>query len=285
MNSKNSTNSLTLLIGLALTEDIGKGDITVNTLIPPNQKAQANIITKQKGIIAGLPLISMVYKYLNKSIKVTLKVKDGARVKEGQVIATVTGLARPILTGERTMVNFLGRLSGVATLTNQYVQRVKKYGVTILDTRKTIPGWRELDKYAVRMGGGTNHRMGLYDVILTKSNHLAIIGGIDNFNLRNPPDGESGLRIPIEIEVRNIKEFHTALSKKPNIIMLDNMKPPEIKKAVQLRNKLNPKVKLEVSGGINLKNIQRFASTRVDYISSGALTHSAPALDIAMHVV
>lgn len=273
-----SSNSINLLISLALTEDIGKGDITTNTLIPPNQKTQTHIIAKQQGVIAGLPLISTIYRYLNKNIKVTLKVKDGAKVKDGQVVAIVKGSAHQILTGERTVLNFLGRLSGIATLTNQYVQKVKKYGVTILDTRKTIPGWRELDKYAVRMGGGTNHRMGLYDAILIKNNHLAILGGINNINLRR-------LNIPLEIEARSLNEFRTILDLRPDIIMLDNMKPTEIKKGVQLRNKLNPKVKLEVSGGINLKNIQQFASTGVDYISIGALTHSAPVLDIAMRVI
>lgn len=275
MTLKNSINSLIIL---ALTEDIGKGDITTNTLIPPNRKIRANIIAKQKGVIAGLPLISKIYKYLNKNIKVTLKVKDGAKVKEGQVVAIIKGPAHQILTGERTVLNFLGRLSGIATLTNQYVQKVREYGVTILDTRKTIPGWRELDKYAVKMGGGTNHRMGLYDAILIKNNHLAILGGISNMNLRRS-------NIPFEIEARNLNEFTAALKMKPDIIMLDNMKLPEIKKAVQLRNKLSPKVKLEVSGGINLKNIRQFASTGVDYISVGALTHSAPALDIALHVI
>jgi len=271
-------NSINLLISLALKEDIGKGDITTNTLIPPNQKAQAHIIVKQSGIIAGLPLVNTIYKHLNKNINITPKVKDGAKVKKGQVVAVIKGSARAILTGERTVLNFLGRFSGIATLTNQYVQQVREYKVKILDTRKTIPGWRELDKYAVRTGGGTNHRMGLYDAILIKNNHLAILGGINRLNPCN-------LRLPLEIEVRNLNEFRTALGLKPNIIMLDNIKPPEIKKAVQLRNKLNPEIKLEVSGGINLKNIQQFASTGVDYISIGALTHSAPALDIAMKVV
>jgi len=282
----NSIDSINLLIKLALTEDIGKGDITTNLTIPPNKQAEAHIIAKQNGIIAGLPLISLIYKDLHKNIKVVLKVKDGAKVKKGQIIAVVKGSAHQILTGERTVINFLQRLSGIATLTNKYVQLVKKYKVKILDTRKTIPGWRQLDKYAVKTGGGTNHRMGLYDSILIKNNHLSIIGGIHKLNLcklvvslPNYP------RLPVEIEVRSTKEFHEALRIKPNTILLDNMTPNEIKKIVQLRNKLTPKIKLEVSGGVNLGNIRKYAQTKVDYISIGALTHSAPALDIAMHII
>lgn len=266
------------LINLALKEDIGRGDLTTNTFISIGQKVQAFIIARQNGVICGLSLIKLIYQRLSNNIKITLKVRDGTRVKSGQILAVIKGPARPILTGERTVLNFLQRLSGIATLTNQFVYKAKKYNVKILDTRKTVPGWRQLDKYAVKVGGGDNHRRGLYDAILIKNNHLSVIGGINKIRL---PKKKS---LPAEIEVRNQKEFSVAIKLSPDIIMLDNMVPRNIKRAVEMRDKVNPKIKLEVSGGINLNNIERFARTGVDFISVGALTHSAPVLDISMSV-
>jgi len=296
-------NSINSLITLALKEDIGAGDITTNTLIPAKQTSAAIIIAKEPGIIAGLPLISAVYKRLNRNIAVTLKVKDGARVKSGQVVAVVKGPTRAILSGERTVLNFLQRLSGIATLTNQFVNKVKcsgvnpaparRGGVKILDTRKTVPGWRVLDKYAVKTGGGFNHRLGLYDAFLIKNNHLAVLGGINKLNLCNL----WLKRLPIEIEVANLNQFIlalTLLSSTPfskAVVMLDNMTPKQIKEAVTIRNKTDltsltdQTVMLEASGDITLKNISRFAATGVDYISIGALTHSPKALDIALRIM
>jgi nicotinate-nucleotide pyrophosphorylase (carboxylating) len=278
-------NYLDRLIKLALAEDIGKGDVTTKTFLSVRHKAEAYITAKQPGIIAGLFLINLIYKRLGKNIKVTLKAKDGAKVKQSQIVAVVKGPADPVLAGERTVLNFLQRLSGIATLTNQYVQRVKKYGVTILDTRKTVPGWRELDKYAVKTGGGTNHRMGLYDSILVKNNHLNLLGGMLNLAMWYPFNPMTPSELPVEIEVRNLNDFRIAAALRPDIIMLDNMTPRAIKKIVHLRNKSHPNIELEVSGGINLGNIRKYAATGIDYISIGALTHSAPALDIAMHIV
>ncbi|MFH1231435.1 MAG: nicotinate-nucleotide diphosphorylase [Planctomycetota bacterium] len=326
MNSKNSINPINYLIELALKEDIGKGDITTHALIPKNQKSTAVITAKENGIVAGLPLIKLIYqsrKLSGRNIKVTLKVKEGSAVKEGSIIAVITGPTRDILSGERTVLNFLQRLSGIATLTNQFIKKVAGYKVKILDTRKTVPGWRILDKYAVKMGGGFNHRFGLDDAFLIKGNHLKTLSiweslqKIQNLSKRikripqiqqiNPPYRLNPLTksIPVEIEVRNLDEFTMALIfltdkavSKP-IIMLDNMTPKEIKEAVKIRNKTNPegirdgkgksflthnKIMLEASGGITLNNIKQFASTGVDYISIGMLTHSPKALDISLQI-
>jgi nicotinate-nucleotide pyrophosphorylase (carboxylating) len=272
-------NSLNTLIAFALKEDIGKGDITTKLLVSPSKKGKAFVIAKQSGIIAGLYLINKIYKRLDKNIKVNLKAKDGAKVKAGQIVAVIQGRLRHILTGERTVLNFLQRLSGVATLTNEFVSKVKRYNVKILDTRKTIPGWRALDKYAVKTGGGTNHRKGLYDAMLIKNNHIDIAGGINKIRLLKKKT------VPVEIEARNLKEFNSALKLNPDIIMLDNMKTVSIRQAMILRNKLNRKIKLEISGGVNLDNVESFARAGVDFISVGALTHSAPAVDISMKIL
>lgn len=277
---------LNTLISLALKEDIGAGDITGNILIPAKQSSAAIIIAKEPGIIAGLELIKPIYHKLSNKVKVTLKKKDGARVKPGQVIAVIKGPTRALVTGERTVLNFLQRLSGIATLTRRFVDAADSYGVRILDTRKTVPGWRLLDKYAVKTGGGFNHRMGLYDGVLIKNNHLFALGGIKKLiwrNLRAP-------RLPVEIEARNLNEFVVALvilsawAVRRPIIMLDNMSPDQIKKAVIIRNKINRRILLEASGGITLANIGKFAATEVDCISIGALTHSPKALDIALRI-
>lgn len=283
-------NSLDYLIKLALKEDIGRGDITTNILIAPHLHARAVIIVRQDGVIAGLSLIRQIYRVLDKRIKVRLKTKEGSKVKKGREIAIIHGPARAILTGERTVLNFLQRLSGIATLTHQFVQKVKRYRVKILDTRKTIPGWRELDKCAVCAGGGYNHRMGLYDAVLVKENHLAVLRKRGASHLKVIAEAMEVVnkrwkkRKTVEIEVRSLKEFQKALQGHPDIIMLDNMKPDKIRPAVKLRNELDPEAKLEVSGGINLNNVEVFAKTGVDFISVGALTHSPPALDISMNI-
>lgn len=313
-------NNLNALITLALKEDLGSGDITTNALIPAGHKSTALIIAKEPGVIAGLPLIAAIYKQLSRGIRVTLKVKDGARVKPGQIVAMIKGPTRSILSGERTVLNFLQRLSGIATLTSQFVAKAKPYGARILDTRKTVPGWRLLDKYAVKTGGGFNHRLGLYDAILIKGNHFRSIQpslsgvipapAVGGDKLRQACPRENGgiqtswnildsrLRgndrkirhLPLEIEVTNLNEFILALiflsasSSRQSIIMLDNMVPKEIKEAAHIRNCVAKEVRLEASGGINLGNIRKYASAGVDYISIGALTHSPKALDIALRI-
>ena len=305
-------NSINSLINLALKEDIGDGDITTNTLIPANQKSTAIIIAKEPGIIAGLGLIQPIYHKLSNKIKVTLRKKDGARVSPNTIIAIIKGPTRAILTGERTTLNFLQRLAGIATLTSQFVAKAKPYGVKILDTRKTVPSWRWLDKYAVKAGGGFNHRFGLYDAVLIKNNHFKAMqsslsgvipakAGIQTLwnilDSRLHGNDRKIKHLPLEIEVRNLNEFILALiflssnaSRKSTVptdrqvIMLDNMTPSQIKEAVAIRNKTGGPVLLEASGGITLDNVSQFAATGVDYISIGALTHSPKALDLALRV-
>ncbi|MFH0888817.1 MAG: carboxylating nicotinate-nucleotide diphosphorylase [Planctomycetota bacterium] len=297
MSSKNPINYINYLIELALKEDIGKGDITTHVLIPKNQKSTAIITAKEDAIVAGLPIIKLIYRRLSRDIKVTPTVKEGSSIKKGSLLAVVEGNTKAILSGERTVLNFLQRLSGIATLTNQFVRKVSGYKVQILDTRKTVPGLRILDKYAVKTGGGNNHRFGLDDAILIKNNHLSAL------NPKKTEKFSSTLKAleiiyqsriaklkPIEIEVRNLNEFSIALifltdkAIPKSFIMLDNMTPKDIKEAVAIRNKINRKIMLEASGGITLNNIRQFAATGVDYISVGALTHSPKALDISLQI-
>lgn len=270
-----SINPVEAIVKRALREDIGKGDITTNLLIPKGVKTEARIIAKEKGILAGLKVARLVFKTLDKEVRFSSHLRDGDEVYPGEVIAILYGEARALLMGERTALNFLQRLSGIATLTRKFVERCKGTGVKILDTRKTTPGLRSLEKYAVRVGGGKNHRMGLYDMILIKDNHIIMTGGIDKAIKR-----VRGKR-KVEVEVKNLKEFREALRLKVKRIMLDNMGVREVKKAVEIAK---GRMKLEVSGGINLKNVRKFAETGVDYISVGALTHSAKALDISMEI-
>lgn len=297
-------NSIKTLIDLALKEDIGKGDITTNLLIPAGHRSVASIIAKEPGVICGLSLLGAIYKKVNRSVRVTLKVKDGARVRPGKVVATIKGQTRAILSAERTTLNFLQRLSGIATLTSQFVSKVKGTDVKILDTRKTAPGWRLLDKYAVKTGGGFNHRLGLYDAFLVKNNHLKTLSiaealwKIQNFCKQINPQNPLTKFVPIEIEIRNLNEFILALTllstvkSAHRVIMLDNMAPEQIREAVVIRNKAGKLIRweterailLEASGGVNLGNVRRYAATGVDYISIGALTHSFKALDISMRL-
>jgi len=291
------------LISLALREDVGKGDITSNTLIPANQKSVAFVIAKEDGVIAGLPLIKQIFQKISSGVSVSLKVKDGAKVKKGAKLAVIKGPTRAILTGERTVLNFIQRLSGIATLTNKFVQAVKGTKIRILDTRKTVPGWRMLDKYAVKMGGGVNHRIGLFDAVLIKNNHLkslergvrgseqktysmqAIVHALELARTSKWTKGKT-----IEIEVRNLDEFFVALiylqaySTGRAVVMLDNMTADKIKEAVKIRNLIKSPVLLEISGGVNQDSIREYAKSGVDFISVGALTHSPKALDIALRV-
>lgn len=307
--------SLDALINLALKEDIGSGDITANALIPIRQISTAVVRVKEDGVIAGLFLIKQIYRRLSSRISVSLKVKDGSIVAKGTVVAVIRGPTRAILTGERTVLNFLQRLSGIATLTNQFVNKVGRSGtVKILDTRKTAPGWRMLDKYAVKMGGGVNHRMGLFDAVLIKDNHLKSVGTTlapvrlrrDGLQEKEQGPARSLQTIvkaldmvtksrltknkPIEIEITNLDEFIIALVylsgiKNRGTIMLDNITVKTIKSAVNLRNKINPRVLLEVSGGVTLNNIGGLIRTGVNFISVGMLTHSVKALDITLKIV
>lgn len=266
----------------ALKEDIGKGDITSSLLIPPHKKVRAVLILKEKAIIAGLPVAEAVFKAVDNNIKFKPFCSDGSLQPAQKVIASIEGNGRSILSGERTALNFLSHLSGVATVTCEFVEKIKPHKTKIMDTRKTIPGLRALQKYAVRIGGGYNHRMGLWDGILIKDNHLKLLGSnLWNMDLREMITS----CFKIEIEVKTLKEFEEALKVKPDIIMLDNMPLKYIKRAVQIRNRLSQAPKLEVSGGINLDNVKKIAATGVDMISIGALTHSVRAIDMSLEIV
>ncbi|HEX7401693.1 MAG TPA: carboxylating nicotinate-nucleotide diphosphorylase [candidate division Zixibacteria bacterium] len=267
------------LIDLALSEDIGSGDITSQTLIPGSLTGKAVIAAKQEGIIAGLEIAKKVFQSVDSRIVFKYLKKDGGQVKAKESIALIQGKVRSILSAERTALNFLQRLSGIASLTAKYVEKIKGTKTKILDTRKTAPGMRILEKYAVKMGGGENHRMGLYDMILIKENHIKAAGGISKAVKK--AKSKCGKR-KIEVEVRDFKEVIEASLTDADWIMLDNMNVREIKKAVNHIRSANQKIKIEVSGGVTLKNVRYIALTGVDFISVGALTHSAPALDLSL---
>ncbi len=272
--------SIQNLIQLALAEDIGSGDVTSNSIIPQNAKAEALIISKSDGIIAGVDIACEIFLFVDKTIYPEFFVSDGDRIKEGQKLAIVYGPARSILTAERTVLNFLQRLSGIATDTSKYVSAVSGYKAKIVDTRKTTPGWRVLEKYAVRVGGGNNHRFGLYDAVLIKDNHIAISGSISNAvaKARN----QVPFTMKIEVETENLVQVQEAIDSGADIIMLDNMSIDMMYQAVNL---INGRAIVEASGGIRLDNVSAVAATGVDFISIGALTSAAMPLDISMDVI
>ena len=278
------------IVRMALKEDVGKGDVTTRLTVPEGRKAKGVIRAKEKGVIAGLPVAELVLKTVNKKVIFKARVKEGERVKKGQTIAEVIGDARSILTAERTALNFLQRLSGIATLTNQFVEKIKPYKVKIFDTRKTTPGLRYLEKYAVRCGGGHNHRMGLWEMVLIKDNHLRLqASGLRLQALVKKIRKRIPKRMGIEVEAKTLREVREALEAGVDIIMLDNMNLKSIKKAVELCHRSpvtgHRSPIIEVSGGITLKNVRKIAKAGVDRISIGALTHSAKALDISLDIV
>ncbi len=275
MNYNNELNIKDLFVR-ALSEDIGKKDITTDLVIPVNKSIKAVILAKQDCAICGLAVALYVFKLIDKNIRFKALVKEGASVKKGKILAKVEGRARSILTAERVALNFLSMLSAVSTKTRKFVEAALPYKAKIIDTRKTIPGLRILEKYAVRIGGGFNHRMYLDDMVLVKDNHLKVVGGIDRLPKIKSPE-------KIEIEVKNIKEFKQALNLKPDIIMLDNMSIEDMKRAVRLKH--GSPVKIEASGGITLNNVKQVASTGVDMISIGALTHSLDSVDISLEII
>ena len=266
------------LIELAIAEDIGPGDATSEAVLPAGLTLRGRIVAKGAGVIAGLPVAGQVFSRVDPALRFTPHVRDGASVAPGDVVAEVAGPGRGMLAAERIALNFLQRLSGVATLTRAFVDAVASTRATILDTRKTHPGYRVLEKYAVRMGGGQNHRMSLNDMLLVKDNHIEAAGSLTAAveRARAPhPD------LPIEVEVKNLDELCEALTLDVDRIMLDNMGLDQMREAVQLTGR---RVPLEASGGVSLERVAAIAATGVDYISVGALTHSAPALDLSMLV-
>lgn len=271
--------TLRQIIKNALDEDVGSGDITTNSVVPKDIKVKAVIVASEEGVVCGLSVAKEVFKIFDKDVKFEIAAKDGKKVKKNMVLARITGKARTILTCERVALNFLQRLSGISTLTNKFVQKARPYGVKILDTRKTMPGLRFLEKYAVKAGGGQNHRFGLYDGVLIKDNHIKIAGCAANAvrlaKKKYPHDR-------VEVEAQNLKEVKVAIGTEANIIMLDNMGLKDLKKALRM---INGKYKVEVSGGINLKNVREVAKLGIDYISVGALTHSPKGLNISLDIL
>ena len=264
------------LIELAITEDIGLGDLTSQGLLPEDLELHGRIIAKGAGVIAGLPIAEVVFTSVDPDLQFTPRMYDGDRVSLGDLLAEVVGPGRGMLAAERTALNFLQQLSGIATLTRSFVDAVAGTKAIILDTRKTHPGYRVLEKYAVRMGGGQNHRMSLNDMLLIKDNHIEAVGSIraavERARAANPD-------LSIEVEVRNLDQLREALTMDVDRIMLDNMDLDETRTAVRLSAGRLP---LEASGGVTLERVADIAETGVDYISIGALTHSAPALDLSM---
>jgi len=270
------------LIHLALSEDIGKRDLTSEAVVENKLFGRAIILAKQEGTLAGLPVAKLVFQMVNPAVVFNLLKQDGERIRKGEKVVLVQGKVKSILSAERTALNFLQRLSGIATLTAKYVENIKGAKAKILDTRKTTPGLRVLEKYAVKAGGGENHRMGLFDMILIKENHIKAAGGISDATKK----ARSKYRTKkIEVEVRNLSEVKETIEAEPDWIMLDNMKIQQMKKAVRMIRSTAPNIKIEASGGINLRNVRKIALTGVDFISVGALTHSAPALDLSLILI
>lgn len=266
-----------------LEEDAGPGDITTEALIPEGARLRAVIRAKSSGAVAGLPAAAEVFRLLDPDIDFRALAREGESVEPGRAVAGLEGSARAVLTGERTALNILGRLSGIAEAARALSAAAGKYGVKVMDTRKTTPGLRALEKYAVSAGGGKNHRMGLYDAILIKDNHIKAAGGPLSALIRTAREKTGGM-CKIEAEASSLRELEDALEAEPDVILLDNMSPGMVREAAAIARKKSASVKLEVSGGISLENAEEYASCGVDMISSGALTHSVKNFDFSMEV-
>jgi nicotinate-nucleotide pyrophosphorylase (carboxylating) len=280
------------LVRLALAEDLnGQQDWTTVSLVPADRKGRADIMARESGIAAGMSAMEIVLAEAQAELDVTKFVEDGQSFAAKTKLATLAGSVRDLLTVERTLLNLLGRLMGIATLTGQYAREVAGTKARVYDTRKTTPGWRRLEKYAVHCGGGRNHRSGLFDAVLIKDNHLAQRAGS---TIGSPADAAAAvvearqflrsqkLAMPIEVEVDSLQQLAAVLPTKPEIVLLDNMPPTALREAVAMRDKISPQVELEASGGVRLDTIREIASTGVERISVGALTHSARVLDIGL---
>jgi nicotinate-nucleotide pyrophosphorylase (carboxylating) len=271
------------LIRLALQEDVGKGDVTSEFLIPKSEKSRAIILIKESGVIAGLKIFERVFKLIDKNVKVKIFVKDGDKVKKGKVAVEVSGKTRSLLMGERLSLNIIQRMSGIATMVNEAARRLNNKNIKILDTRKTTPNFRIFEKLAVKIGGGENHRFGLYDMMLIKDNHIEANDGIENVLKKL-----KGFRkkVKIEIEVKNLDELKLVIEKGRGLVdrvMFDNFNLNDLKKAAKM---VNGKFEIEISGGVNLANIRKYSKFHgIDYISSGALTHSNKSLDISLDFI
>jgi nicotinate-nucleotide pyrophosphorylase (carboxylating) len=294
------------LVRQALAEDVGAGDATTTAIVPRGAPAKAKILARQRLICAGLPLAEKVFRVLDREIRIEFLHKDGSFVDPGAELIELAGEAQAILTGERTALNFLAHLCGIATLTRRFVEQLAGTHTRIRDTRKTTPGLRALEKYAVKTGGGTNHRFGLYDAILIKENHIAIAGGVKaaldrahayaSLKMAAPraasaydaagldPEMVGPGPLSVQIEVRNEAELREALEAGAESVLLDNMTPEEAKRCVALTRSLRRDCVIEISGGITLENARAYAETGADFLSSGSLTHSAPAANLSLLV-
>lgn len=291
------------LVLTALEEDVGAGDATVLATISAKATGKARILAREELICAGLPMAERVFHALDPEMRIEQRAQEGALIPKGDVLLHLDGKARAILTGERASLNFLARLCGIATLVHRFVEQIKGTRARIRDTRKTTPGLRLLEKYAVKTGGGTNHRIGLYDAILLKENHIALAGGVkaalDQANayaaLHAKPSALTAYEeavparatdtvLPIQIEVRDERELREALSAGAESVLLDNMTPAEAKQCVAIARSLQPECVVEISGGITLENVRAYAETGADFLSSGSLTHSAPAANLSLLV-
>ncbi len=272
-------------LALALLEDIGEEDITTAATIPETHRSKAVLLAKSEGVVAGLRVARLILSSWTEPPKLVLKKKDGERVSAGDVIGEITGKTAHLLMLERTLLNLLQRMSGIATKTAQFVQAVEGTQAKILDTRKTAPALRYFDKEAVKIGGGANHRFGLYDMVLIKDNHSDAAGGV-GVAIERARDylKRKSLKAKIEVEVRSLDEMREAIAHNPNIILLDNFSVSQLRVAVEQARQLNPNIKLEASGGVTLKTVRKIAETGVDFISVGELTHSVTAMDISMKI-
>ena len=284
------------LVQLAIKEDIGDGDITSKIFIPDGFETEGVLIAKESGIVAGLPVAGYVLSQIDENLILTSNIEDGSRVKKGTIIGSVKGLTLSLLSAERLVLNFLQRLSGIATATNRFVERIKGYRTQIMDTRKTAPGWRYLEKYAVRVGGGINHRMGLYDQILIKDNHLKAMGSekendaIRRLVRKAREQIENGMLI--EVEVEDLCQIKDVVGAGVDIILFDNMESSKIREAVSMVKEIEKNqgagtgkaILTEASGNITIENVEEYANAGVDRISVGAITHSARALDISFDI-
>ena len=297
---------IAIFLNAALDEDIGAGDLTARALVPADTRARARILARREIVVAGLPLAARIFRALDSDAKFEAHVEEGGTATAGGVLAHVESRARALLTAERTALNILSHLCGVATLTRAFVRAVEGTRTRIRDTRKTLPLLRQLEKYAVRAGGGVNHRMGLYDAMLIKENHIAAAGGVREALRRAraflpspagsgremtayesfapPTAGTWDEAVPIQIEVRNEAELREALAEAADSILLDNTTPAEAARLVRLARSLRPACVLELSGGVTLENARAYAEAGADFISVGALTHSAPSADLSLLV-
>jgi nicotinate-nucleotide pyrophosphorylase (carboxylating) len=284
------------LLLLALREDFGAvGDLTSLALVPSDAQGAAAVVARQRGVLAGLPAAEMAAAAVDPALRWSAEKSDGQDFDRGECVARIAGSARSLLMAERLVLNLLGRLSGIATLTRAYVEAVAGTRARIYDTRKTTPGWRRLEKYAVRCGGGRNHRSGLFEAVLIKDNHLAFGAGAASAAGFTPGEavaharrflagkfGEAAGRMIVEVEVDTLEQLEEVLPVGPDIVLLDNMPPDELRRAVRRRDELAPTIELEASGGINLATVRAVAESGVDRISAGALTHSAGSLDFGL---